>query len=420
MTAVVDLDLSDRGFVQDPYAALASRRRAQPVTWSDQQRCWLVLSYEHASLVLRDPRFSVEHPSGDRGAFGPEPATALHRFLDSLLYRDPPHHARLRAALGRGFTPRAVNGQAAQVSALAERLLDDLTDAADAGDEVDLVAAFAEPLPLLVVCDLLGVPADDRDQFAAWSRQLAPAVGFVQRDKMPELLAAADAYCAYLTEALDARTAVPTDDLLGQLAAHVSEGRIEHFEAVAAAMLMLFAGHETTTNLIANTLWLVLAERARWEALVADPGDIPGALEETLRFASPLQVATGGGRFARVDLELGGAAIAAGDRVVPVLGAANRDPAAFDRPDDYDMRRTPNPHLGFGFGAHFCIGGPLARLEGRIALAALARRFPGMAATGRDDGYRNSFVVRGRRTVPVRLGRPQVTPGLRPASAGHP
>jgi cytochrome P450 len=405
--ALPDLDFSDPSFIQDPYPLLAEHREQEPVTWSEQQQCWLVLSYDLAVTVLRDDRFGVESPDSDRHPRGEDAPTALHRFSDSMLYRDPPTHTRLRAALGRGFTPGAVRRHEAQITEIARGLLDDLPR--DEPDEpVDLVARYAEPLPLVMICELLGVPAEDRGAFAAWSARLAPVVGFAQRDKLPEILTAADDYCGYLTDALRQRMAGTADDLLGLLAAKVGDGSIEFYEAVAAAMLMLFAGHETTTNLIANTLWLVLQNREDWNALVDDPALISSALEETLRFSSPLQLATGGGRFAREDLLLGTTQIKRADRVVAIIGAANRDPRCFERPDDYLIRRNPNPHLGLGHGRHFCIGGPLARVEARIALEMLARRFPDLDLTGEDHGYHNIFVVRGRRSVPVHL-RPTVS-----------
>ncbi|XVV15841.1 cytochrome P450 family protein [Actinoplanes sp. CA-131856] len=385
MTQDAQLDLTDPAFHADPhpfYARLRSEDPVHRVRLPGGADAWLVTRYEDAKHALSDPRLSKQYP-----AIG-LPAVSRH-----MLAADPPDHTRLRRLVSAAFTARRVEALRPRIEEITAGLLDDLAGR----DAVDLIDAFAFPLPIQVICELLGVPAGDRDAFREWTTIIVggPQPGVDHSGAVLALI-------AYIQELLARRRHQGGDDLLAALLEVREEGdRLSEDELTSMVFLLLIAGHETTVNLIGNGAWLLLNERERWERVVADPGLLPAAIEEMLRFEAPVETATF--RIAATDLTIGDQRIAAGDQVVIGLLAANRD-ERFPAPDEMVLDRDNNPHLAFGHGIHYCLGAPLARLEGQIAFARLIERFPGLrlAPPARPE-WRPGLLLRGLRGLPVLL-----------------
>ena len=315
-----------------------------------------------------------------------------------MLNSDPPDHERLRRLVSKAFTARRVEGLRPRITAITTTLLDDMS-ALGARAEVDLLASFAFPLPITVICELLGVPVADRDDFRTWS---ATAVS----DTAPRELSRAHgaALIRYFMTLLAAKRREPADDLLSALiAARDDADRLSEDELVSMAFLLLVAGHETTVNLIASGVLALLLNPAELDRLRADPSLIGGAVEEFLRYVSPVSNTTF--RQAAETLEIGGARISRGDPVLVALSAANRDPARFGDPDRLELGRDSSGHLAFGHGIHYCLGAPLARLEAEIAFAGLLARFGSirLAVPANTLRWRPSTLIHGLEALPVRL-----------------
>ncbi|GIW40318.1 MAG: cytochrome P450 [Candidatus Binatia bacterium] len=388
-------------FRRDPYPFYRRLREEAPVYFSPVFRGWILSRHADVERVLRDPRFSVERERADffrkldlLGGVRPEFAEALRR---NLLMLDPPAHTRLRRLVSQAFTPRRVEELRPKVEALVEELLDRMAR----HDEVEFIESFAYPLPVAVIAELLGVPTEDRDRFKTWSDALTAVLDPLQA---PDGLGPAERAFAELSEyfrhALETRRREPRDDLLGVLArADESGDRLSEVEILSLCMLLLAAGHETTTNLLANALLAFARFPGEARRLRKDPSLAPLAVEECLRYTSPIQLTD---RVALEDLEIGGHRIRKHQLVGLLLAAANRDPEIFPDPDRLDVTRDPNPHLAFGQGTHFCLGAHLARLEAQIALPALFRRFPDLHVDPRVE-YRRSMVLRAPASLRVRL-----------------
>ncbi|MCX4695165.1 cytochrome P450 [Streptomyces sp. NBC_01408] len=392
--ALVDLSAPGEDFDADPYPFYAALRTAGPVHQLavGGDRSWLVVGHDEA-------RQALNHPALAKNWLGSElfglPAAAAHT---NLLESDPPHHTRLRRLVSREFTARRVEALRPRIQQVTEELLDAM--AARPDRRGDLIRDFAVPLPLTVICELLGVPDLDSSRFRYWSGEVVAPLGNAGPDsRVMEQLT------AYLLELVEAKAADPGEDLLSALIRTRDEdgGRLSPDELIGMAFLLLIAGHETTVNLIGNGIRALLAHPDQLAALRADPeGLIDGAVEEMLRYDGPVQHATY--RFAVADLELGGVTVPAGASVLVALAAADRDPARFAEPDVFDIRRTGPGHLAFGHGIHFCLGAPLARMEGRIAVRALLERFPELAEDP-DAGPRDwlpGTLVRGVTRLPLR------------------
>jgi cytochrome P450 len=353
-------------------------RRTAPVA-EGADGGWDAFSYEAVRAVLSDhATFS------SAGAMGGGNGNPLG---DSLIATDPPRHRQLRALVDRAFTPRAVQALAPRIQQLAADLLDRFD-----GPELDFVKAFAEPLPVLVIAEILGVPADDRADFKRWS----DAVVTGDPGGLREMV-------GYFGRLIAQRRAAGTagGDLISALMAAEEDGRrLSERELLGFCVLLLVAGNETTTNLLANTVQILSEDPAARAALAADPALWPGAIEEALRFRSPVQCMF---RATIREARLGDQVIPAGRYVRAWIASANRDEAQFGEPDRFDPRRSPNRHIAFGVGIHFCLGAPLARLEAQVALPALYRRFPDLTVVaGRPIAYLDSAVVHGPTTLPVR------------------
>jgi hypothetical protein len=380
-------------FWRDPYPTLALLRAEAPVCRVDlaDGPVWLVTRYDDVRAALADPRLSKNWrhllPPGAR-------ADAPVERIPMMLLLDPPDHTRLRRLVTRSFTARRMAALRPRVAEIAAELL----DAVPVDAPFDLVERYAFPLPVQVICELLGVPAADRDRFGAWSRVLID-----QSSPAAEQDATAQLH-AYLAELIARKRVEPDDALLGALTRVADDDgdTLSEPELVAMAMLLMIAGHETTTNLLGNAVFGLLAHPDQLALLRARPELMPRAVEEFLRFDGPVWNATY--RFTTEDVELGGVTIPAASAVQLTLGSANRDEARF--PDAARLRidRDAGGHVAFGHGIHFCLGAPLARIEGEVALSALLRRFPRLelAVAPAELVYRRSTLVRGLRALPVR------------------
>jgi pimeloyl-[acyl-carrier protein] synthase len=388
-------------FLADPYPAYAALRAQDPVHRSLALQAWVVTSYAEAETVLRDAAtYSSEltHATSQLGkALNQQRAASPLGHVMTVLNSDPPTHTRLRGLVNRAFTPRTVEALRGRIEAVTA----DLLDAVPAGQPFDLMTALAQPLPVIVIAELLGIPAADRGRFKAWSDEIAATTRpMASQAAIDGARRATTELIAYLEPIVARLRTEPHEDLLSALV-QVEEGgeRLTHEELLAFAILLLVAGNETTTNLLGNAVLALLRHPAQLAALRANPELLPAAIEEALRFDSPVQAVI---RFARQPATLGGRQIEAGDTVMVLIGAANRDPARFTQPETFDIategERTR--HLAFGLGPHFCLGAPLARLEGEVALRALLARFPGLHAAG-DPKQGGTFTLRGLDALPV-------------------
>lgn len=354
---------------------------------------WLVTRYEDVKLVLADPRFSRAATVGreDLPRATPAPVRA-----DSLLSMDPPEHSRLRKLVAKAFTGRRV----AELRPRTREIVDEkLTALEHAGPPADLVEGFALPLPVTVICEMLGVPPRDQHRFRDFSDAILSTTAYTRE----QIESARDSLETYLAEIVAERRQRPTDDLLGALvAARDEEDRLSERELVNLGVGLLIAGHETTANQIANFTYVLLTRREYWELLRAEPELIPGAVEELLRY---VQLGAGAGqpRVATEDVVLSGVTVRAGDSVFVNTQAANRDENVFDDPESLDLTRQRNPHVAFGYGAHHCLGAQLARVELQVALEALLERFPSLRLSLPLDEipWKSGLLVRGPKQLLV-------------------
>lgn len=354
---------------------------------------WLVTRYADVRAVLASPAFSRAAAAGRDVPRARPPMDSP----EQIISMDPPDHTRLRTLVAKEFTARRVDGLRPRVRQIVDDLLDTVCKESP---PADLAAGLAWPLPVTVICELLGIPADDHESFRAWT-EMTLALGADTRHA--EIVDARDRLNTYLADLIAQRRADPAGDLLSDLiAARDDADRLSEAELVRLGVTLLISGHETTASQLGNFVFLLLSDRRHWAALVADPGRIPRAVEELLRY-TPMAASVDFARIAVDDVELSGRRIAAGDAVLVQLHAANRDAAVFERPDELDLTRTENPHLAFGHGVHHCLGAPLARMELQVALAALVDRLPGMrlAVPADEIPWRSDRLVRGVRALPI-------------------
>lgn len=403
------LPLRSAGSLENPYPVYSLLRTVRPVLevpvpGFDGPGVWLLTRYRDVHAVLRDPRFSVERM---RAPLIRENLDRLPEFLRqtaqglrSMLIMDAPDHTRVRKLVNKAFTPKRIAGLRGRI----EEIVRDLADAAAAAGEIDLIHDFAEPLPAVVIAELLGVPAEDHRRFREWSSALIAAIGSPsQRERREASLAAGRSLLDYLAAVIAERRREPRDDLISaMIQAQEERDALTDLELLATSNLLLLAGHETTTNLIGNGTLALLRKRDQWERLCADPGLLPTAIDELLRFDGPVQATV---RVALEDVPIDGHRIPAGALVIVSIGAANHDPEVFPDPGTLDVGRDPNPHLAFGFATHYCMGAPLARLEAEVAFRALCSRFPDLALVSDAPRYRPNPVLRGLQRLDLSLGR---------------
>ena len=385
----------DADYIRDPYRTMARLREdgaVHQVATPDGNVLWLITRYQEARDAFADPRLSLDKRNSAGGYAGFGLPGALDR---NLLNMDPPDHTRIRRLVGQAFTARRIE----QLSPAIERMADQLLGQLDDQDgSADLMAGYAFPLPVAVICDLLGVPPESRPDFRRWTDVLvAPEAGADPRKAMGEML-------AYLMGLLGAKRDNPGDDLISDLIrARDGDDRLDENELISLVFLLLWAGYETTVDLIGNGLRLILSDPEVRDSLLTGRQAVSDVLEEVLRFDSPAIL--GIRRFALEDLEVGGKIIPAGSTVMVSVAAVNHDPARFESPDSFMPGSNDRGHLSFGYGVHHCLGAPLARMEGRIAINAALQRYPAMqldvAAT--DLQWRPSIRSHGLRSLPVLL-----------------
>ena len=381
--------LTSPAFQANPHPVYADWRRTGPVRMAHLPNgldAWLVTRYEDARRALADPRLSKAVHAVPGG--GVNAAVSHH-----MLATDPPDHTRLRRLVSATFTARRIEALRPRI----EQITGELLDAMAGHERVDLIDAFAFPLPIQVICELLGIPADDRDDFRAWSNVLVNGAQFQK-----ERTGALGEMVAYIRALIAQRRETPGDDLLsGLIGVRDAEDRLTEDELSSMVFLLLIAGHETTVNLIGNGVHVLLADRSRWDRLRADPSLLPGAIEEFLRYEGPVETSTF--RIATEPMEIGGQQVAAGDVVLVVLLSANRDEERFPEADQVRLDRAQNPHLAFGHGIHYCLGAPLARLEAQVAFTELMARFPDLRPDEAELSWRPGILIRGLNSLPVLL-----------------
>ncbi len=387
-------------FRQNPYALYERLRRERPV-YRSSQGAWYLTRYADVDGVLRN-----QHMSRDRERFVrwqaqlglTEEDSGLQQPLSqSMLNTDPPAHTRLRKLVNKAFTARRVEALRPRIETIADHLLD---TAVAAGPSMDLMAALAKPLPVIVICELLGVPEADHHQIGEWSRQFIDQSSYAPtRDALQSYTQVLRAFEDYLRKLVRVRRAHPRDDLISALVTMQHGGdRLTEDELLGTCFLLLVAGHETTVNLIGNGTLALLRHPDQVRQLHNDPALISSAIEELLRYDSSIQITV---CFVVGTTEIAGQTLRDGDVVFPVLGAANRDPAQFPDPDRLNLARADNRHISFANGPHFCLGAPLARLEGSVAIGTLMRRLPGLRLDTDTVQWRPNSRLRGLVSLPV-------------------
>lgn len=388
------LQLLDPANRADPYRLCAQFRDRGPLRLPDANLA-VFLSYRDCDEVLRHPSSSSENANSTVAKRQAEAGTAPPRQgPPGFLFLDPPDHTRLRKLVSKAFAPRVVSALQPDIRSLVDGLLDRVAEKG----QFEVVEDFAYPLPVAVICRLLGVPLEDEPQFSRASALLAQAldpfstITGVPAEVANERQQAGTWLRDYFHGLIDKRRSRPGEDLLsGLIAVEESGDQLTEEEIVSTCNLLLIAGHETTVNLIGNAVLAMLRNPGQWAALGADADRAPAIVEETLRYDPPVQLA---GRIALADMVIGGVEVPAGDVMMLLLAGANRDPAEYDRPDVFDPERKNLRHLGFGRGAHYCLGAPLARLEASVALAAVAARFPNARLDG-EPQYKTNVTLRG-------------------------
>jgi cytochrome P450 len=400
-TALSLYHLLDPEVLANPYPLYHRLRTEAPVHWDPFLHAWVVTRYADVVHVLHD--FSADRtPSPEQlermnlSAISPIAAVMVKQ----MLFLDAPAHTRLRSLASSVFTPARVRVLRSRIQQIADTLID-AAMAAQQG-QMDVIAEFAEPLPAIVTAEMLGVPIRDHRQLKHWTAVFAEMLGNFQHnpDHVPKVLRALEEMLEYFRERVGELRAHPREGLINSLlTAEINGDRLTEEEVIANSIVTMVGGQETTTNLIGNGLLTLLRHPAEMQRLRDDPGLIPSAVEELLRYESPSQHTA---RLARTDVELGGRKIRKRDAVIAVMGAANRDPERFPDPDRLDLARTDNRHLAFGWAAHFCFGAALARIEGQVSFSTILRRMPELALQPAPLRWRTNLGLRGLVTLPVR------------------
>ena len=376
-------------FFNNPYPTYQFLREHQPAVFVEAIGAWVVSRYEDVAFVLKDRRFSSVAPLVT-GAVSRETVPHLYLIQDNILTQlDPPSHTRLRGLVHKAFTPRTIERLRQDIYNIANRLLDD----AEKQGGLEIKEHFSYPLPLQVILEMIGVPLEDRNRVKEWNIDIALTLNPLATEAERVIADTAEAaQIAYLKTLIDQRRRQPQDDLLTALVEAEEQGdKLTLDEVIATCALLIFAGHETTTNLISNGLLALFRNPDQMKLLQENPALLRTGVEEMLRYDSPVQMLL---RTATEDVEIAGQLIPAGQQLIPLMGAANYDPAIFANPYQLDIARQENPHLSLGVGIHYCMGAPLARMEASIAFELLLKRFPKMKLITQSPQYLPSLTLR--------------------------
>ena len=402
MLPIDRVDISSSRFKANPYPLYARLRTEAPVCRTilpDKQIAWLVTRYDDVAAVLKDDRFTKVRGrtlTPEQAAREPWMPEFVRPLAQHMLDRDPPDHTRLRSLVQKAFTPKLIEDLRDRVQTLTDTLL----DKARRTGRIELIRDYAQPLPTTIIAEMLGVPARDRHKFQHWSNIIVASLGnnWYRLLSVPYLWA----FLRYIRKLIRTRKEALRDDLVSALIeAHEASDHLSEDEVVSMIFLLLIAGHETTVNLIGNGVLALLENPRAMTQLRDDPSLIKTAVEELLRYDGPLATATE--RFAREDVTIAGITIPRGELVLAVLLSANRDERQFNRPDSLDLTREPNRHVAFGLGTHYCLGAPLARLEGQIAINTLLRRAPDLRLNIPPDRLRrrSGILLHGLKFLPI-------------------
>lgn len=402
MLPIPTVDITSAAFKADPYPFYARLRSEAPVycvTLPNKQTAWLITRYDDVTAALIDQRLLMKHSNALSGDL-PVQQHWMPGFLKplgrNLLLVDAPDHTRLRGLVHKAFTPRLIENMRHRIQSISNELL----DAAQKRGQMDLIRDFALPLPVTIIAEMLGVPSQDRHKFQRWSNAIVSSTAskWGMLIFVPNMLT----FLSYIRQLIQLKRVKPQDDLTSALIqAKDAEDQFNEDEMVAMIFLLLVAGHETTVNLIGNGTLALLEHRGQMEKLQNEPSLIKTAVEELLRYASPVEMASP--RYAREDIPIHGVTIPRGALVHAVIASANRDERQFSNPDILDIAREPNRHVAFGQGIHYCLGAPLARLEGQIAISTILSRMPNLHLTipAEKLHWRKGIILRGLKALPI-------------------
>ena len=401
MVATATYDLLSREHFAAPYETFALMRERDPLYWCEPMGMWFATRYEDVHAVTRDRRFSSDKVDFFVPPGGDEKSRAVRRFFtDWMVFCDPPEHTRLRKLVSRAFTPRSI----AMLESFTQRVAEEALDRVSGKDQIDVISDFGFPVPSRVIAHMLGVAPDRVDDFEQWSRGVERVLGLVgdQDENISRAYAGIQSLAAYFHDLIAERRAAPGEGLLSLMVQPGEDGSVlsEH-EVMASCALLLIGGHETTTHLIGNATLALLRNPGELARLRAQPDLAASAVEEVARYEAALP---GIARTAQEDVPLSGGVVPAGTNIMAVVRSANRDPAVFADPDRLDISRGDMRHLGFGGGAHACVGAALARLETRIAITALLARYPRIELAVSDPDPTMSWVINGVTSLPVNVG----------------
>jgi cytochrome P450 len=389
-------------FVADPYPAYAALRAAGRIHYYADTDQWIVPHYADVNSLLRDRRFgrTYHHLATHQEMGRPEDAAEAREFWylirNGILDMEPPDHTRVRRLVAKAFTPKMVHGLRPTI----QRLMDALVDPVAGAGEFDLIREVAEPLPVTVIAELLGIPEGDRHHLRPWSAEICRMYELhPTEDDARAASAAAVEFSDYLRDLIGERRKRAADDLISELVRVVDEGdRLTEDEMIGTCVLILNAGHEATVNVTGNGWWALFRNPDQLKVLRQDPSLVPRAVEELMRYDTPLQMFE---RWVLEDSDICGVIVPKGQELALLFGSANHDPAVFDRPEALDLRRDPNPHMGFGAGIHFCLGAPLARVELDVSFSTVLRRMPGMELVAEPE-WKPNYIIRGLKELRVR------------------
>jgi cytochrome P450 len=389
--------------LENPYPLYHQLRALDPVYWDERANSWVLTRYTDVAAALRDPRYTVmgfmSETSWIPADMRPKLEPPLRAVSRQMLFQDPPDHTRLRGLVAKAFTPRMIES----LRPVIQHVTDELLDQAEAKGHMELMGEFAFPLPAIIIATMLGVPPEDREQFNRWSSYFGRLLdgGDFSLEKVFEAVSEVSDFLDYFRTMMHARRAAPKDDLLQAMINAEEQGdALSEEELLGNCILLLAAGHGTTMHLIGNGTLALLRYPEQLQLLHEQPSLVPSAVAEVLRYDSPVQLTS---RRAKEALQIGGKQVNAGQEVIMLLGAANHDPAQFKDPDRLLLRRPESRHLSFGLGVHFCLGAPLARLEGEIAFSTLFKRFPHLRLETDEVEWQPSMVFRGLKQLPVRF-----------------